>query len=104
MRDLRALPKAELHIHMEGAMRVTTVLELVERNGVSPPSGLTESGWRFSGPHDFIAQYIALCGLMTRLEDYQRLGRAVAEGPWSATDGEMAPAAALAALLAARRC
>ena len=31
-----------------------------------------------------------------------RLGRAVAEGPWSATDGEMAPAAALAALLAAR--
>jgi probable H4MPT-linked C1 transfer pathway protein len=33
-----------------------------------------------------------------------RLGRAVAEGPWSAADGEMAPAAALAALLAARRC
>jgi probable H4MPT-linked C1 transfer pathway protein len=33
-----------------------------------------------------------------------RLGRAVAEGPWSATDGEMAPAAALAALLAARLC
>jgi probable H4MPT-linked C1 transfer pathway protein len=33
-----------------------------------------------------------------------RLGRAVAEGPWSATEGEMAPAAALAALLAARLC
>jgi (4-(4-[2-(gamma-L-glutamylamino)ethyl]phenoxymethyl)furan-2-yl)methanamine synthase len=33
-----------------------------------------------------------------------RLGRAVAEGPWSAADGEMAPAAALAALLAARLC
>ena len=33
-----------------------------------------------------------------------RLGRAVAEGPWSASDGEMAPAAALAALLAARLC
>jgi probable H4MPT-linked C1 transfer pathway protein len=33
-----------------------------------------------------------------------RLGRAVTEGPWSATDGEMAPAAALAALLAARLC
>ena len=47
MRDLRALPKAELHIHMEGAMRVATVLELVERNGVPAPSGLTETGWRF---------------------------------------------------------
>jgi (4-(4-[2-(gamma-L-glutamylamino)ethyl]phenoxymethyl)furan-2-yl)methanamine synthase len=33
-----------------------------------------------------------------------RLGRAVADGPWTATDGEMAPAAALAALLAARLC
>ena len=33
-----------------------------------------------------------------------RLGRAVADGPWSAADGEMAPAAALAALLAARLC
>jgi probable H4MPT-linked C1 transfer pathway protein len=32
------------------------------------------------------------------------LGRAVADGPWSAADGEMAPAAALAALLAARLC
>jgi (4-(4-[2-(gamma-L-glutamylamino)ethyl]phenoxymethyl)furan-2-yl)methanamine synthase len=33
-----------------------------------------------------------------------RLGREVADGPWSATDGEVAPAAALAALLAARLC
>jgi (4-(4-[2-(gamma-L-glutamylamino)ethyl]phenoxymethyl)furan-2-yl)methanamine synthase len=33
-----------------------------------------------------------------------RLGRAVADGPWSATHGEVAPAAALAALLAARLC
>ena len=34
-----------------------------------------------------------------------RLGRAVAEpAPWGATDGEVAPAAALAALLAARLC
>jgi hypothetical protein len=33
-----------------------------------------------------------------------RLRRAVADAPWSAPDGEMAPAAALAALLAARLC
>jgi probable H4MPT-linked C1 transfer pathway protein len=33
-----------------------------------------------------------------------RLGRTVAGGPWSTTDGEVAPAAALAALLAARLC
>jgi (4-(4-[2-(gamma-L-glutamylamino)ethyl]phenoxymethyl)furan-2-yl)methanamine synthase len=34
----------------------------------------------------------------------ERLGRAVADGPWSVTDAEVAPAAALAALLAARLC
>jgi (4-(4-[2-(gamma-L-glutamylamino)ethyl]phenoxymethyl)furan-2-yl)methanamine synthase len=34
----------------------------------------------------------------------ERLGRAVADGPWSATHGEVAPAVALAALLAARVC
>jgi hypothetical protein len=33
-----------------------------------------------------------------------RLRRTVADAPWSAPDGEMAPAAALAALLAARLC
>ena len=60
-------------------MRVATVLELAERNGVPVPSGLTETGWRFSGPGDFIEQYIAVCGLMTRLEDFQRLGREVGE-------------------------
>jgi probable H4MPT-linked C1 transfer pathway protein len=34
----------------------------------------------------------------------ERLGRAVADGPWRATHGEVAPAVALAALLAARLC
>jgi adenosine deaminase len=79
MRDLRALPKAEIHIHMEGAMRIGTVLELADRNGVPAPSGLTEAGWRFAGSEDFIAQYIAVCGLMTRLEDFRRLGEEVGE-------------------------
>jgi adenosine deaminase len=77
MRDLVALPKAELHLHLEGAMRIDTVVELADRNGVPMPSGLTDAGWRFAGHDDFIAQYIALCGLMTRLEDYRRLGEEV---------------------------
>ncbi|MEN3280473.1 MAG: (((gamma-L-glutamylamino)ethyl phenoxymethyl)furan-2-yl)methanamine synthase [Solirubrobacteraceae bacterium] len=43
-------------------------------------------------------------GVFLGREVAARLGRAVADGPWSATDGEMAPAAALAALLATSLC
>ena len=74
MRDLRALPKVELHIHLEGAMRIATVLELADRNGVPAPAGLGPDGWRFDGFLDFIDQYIALCDLLTELDDFRRLG------------------------------
>jgi probable H4MPT-linked C1 transfer pathway protein len=47
---------------------------------------------------------LAGAGAFLGREVAARLGRAVADGPWSAADGEMAPAAALAALLAARLC
>lgn len=79
MRDLRTLPKAELHVHLEGAMRIATVRELADRNGVPTPSGLGGDGWRFDGFLDFIDQYIALCDLMTELDDFRRLGVEVAE-------------------------
>jgi len=79
MRDLRTLPKVELHVHLEGAMRIDTVRELVERNGVDTPSGLGTDDWRFDGFLDFIDQYVALCDLMTELADFRRLGMEVAE-------------------------
>ena len=44
MRDVRTSPKAELPLHLEGAMRVDTVRELAARNGITPPSGLGPEG------------------------------------------------------------
>jgi adenosine deaminase len=79
MRDLSALPKAELHLHLEGAMRRETVLDLVDRQGLPVPSGLGEEGWRFADHLDFIEQYIAMCGLMNDLEDFRRLAHEVCE-------------------------
>ncbi|MEP7060098.1 MAG: adenosine deaminase [Actinomycetota bacterium] len=74
MRDLTSLPKAELHIHLEGAMRVATVRELVQDRGLPLPPGLTAEGWRFADFLDFIDNYMALCAVMTDLEDFRRLG------------------------------
>jgi adenosine deaminase len=40
--DLTALPKAHLHLHLTGAMRHSTMVELAARHGVSLPPALTE--------------------------------------------------------------
>ncbi|HEX5088735.1 MAG TPA: adenosine deaminase [Nocardioides sp.] len=64
MRELRALPKAHLHLHFTGAMRHTTLLELAERDGIRLPDQLVtqwppelsaadEKGWfRFQRLYD----------------------------------------------------
>ncbi len=63
-RDLRALPKAHLHLHFTGSMRVSTVREMAERHGMRLPpafttrwppelSGMDERGWfRFQRLYD----------------------------------------------------
>ena len=40
--DLTALPKAHLHLHLTGAMRHSTMVELAKRHRVSLPPALTE--------------------------------------------------------------
>ncbi|ROR73507.1 adenosine deaminase [Bogoriella caseilytica] len=63
MRDLDALPKAHLHLHFTGSMRVSTMRELGEEEGIRLPSSLTdadplrvpasERGWfRFQRSYD----------------------------------------------------
>ncbi len=73
MRDLATLPKAELHVHLEGAMRIATVRELADRGRAPAPSGLVGENWRFADFDDFIAQYTAACALLTEPEDFRRI-------------------------------
>src|SRR6266480_4799652 len=39
---LRALPKAHLHLHLTGAMRHSTMVELARQHGIALPPALTE--------------------------------------------------------------
>lgn len=79
MRDLRALPKAELHVHMEGSIRVGTLRELAERTGTPLPHGLEDGRWRFDGFLDFIDNYGETCALLSDLEDFRRIGLELSE-------------------------
>jgi adenosine deaminase len=73
MRDLRALPKVELHLHLEGSVRRATLREFADRDGATLPHGLGERGWTFGGPLDFIDNYIELCQLFATLDDFRRI-------------------------------
>jgi adenosine deaminase len=95
-RDLRTLPKAHLHVHLEGAMRPATLVELAAHYGV--PANLAGDGSFAS----FIALYRAACEALRTPDDMARLVREVVED--AAADGAVwvEPAEWLNAAQAAR--
>jgi aminodeoxyfutalosine deaminase len=71
---LKAAPKAELHVHLEGSIRPATLLVLAQRNGVALPAD-TEHGLRewfkFRDFAHFIEIYIAVTHCLKTAEDYE---------------------------------
>jgi adenosine deaminase len=68
--DLVALPKAELHLHLEGAIRPSTAAELSDRYGVPAPR--TGS---FANLAEFVGAYEAARDLVGDLDDLHRISR-----------------------------
>lgn len=69
MRDLVRLPKAHLHVHLESAVRWTTLVELAEANGVAPPERLVA----FDGFRRFADHNAAVRGCLRRPADFTRI-------------------------------
>ncbi|MEY2464213.1 MAG: adenosine deaminase [Acidimicrobiaceae bacterium] len=74
MRDLASLPKAHLHVHLEGAMRPSTLSTLAAQYSIEVPP--TRGYGSFAA---FAGMYIAACGVLQCEADVRRLFDEVVE-------------------------
>ncbi|MBV9324833.1 MAG: adenosine deaminase [Chloroflexi bacterium] len=77
-----AAPKAELHLHLEGAIRPTTILTLARRNGVQLPSSTVEElrDWfHFRDFAHFGEVYSAISRCLRTADDYELIAFELAE-------------------------
>src|SRR5271170_6493058 len=74
--DLKAfiagMPKAELHMHLEGALEPSLVRTIATRNNLTIPSSLTErtSGYDFHDLTSFLAIYYPNMAVLQTEEDF----------------------------------
>jgi adenine deaminase len=85
---LRALPKAELHIHIEGSLEPEQMFEMGRRNGVDLPYGSVEAlraAYNFSDLQSFLDIYYAGAAVLLTERDFFEMAMAYFER--AAADG-----------------
>lgn len=85
---IRRLPKAELHLHIEGSLEPELMFALAERNGVRIPFASVEdvrAAYAFSNLQDFLDIYYAGAGVLQTEADFRDLAMAYFER--AAADG-----------------
>lgn len=68
-----ALPKVELHLHLEGSVRPATLLQLAERHGTAGLPATVEElqeFYRFRDFDQFVRVYYAICDNLRSEEDF----------------------------------
>jgi aminodeoxyfutalosine deaminase len=73
---VRSLPKAELHVHLEGSVGAETLLALAAEHGVEPPApdaAGVRRWYDFRDFDDFLERYFFVCRLLKRREDFRRV-------------------------------
>lgn len=80
---VRAMPKVELHVHLEGSIRPETVLKLADRNGIELPAtdldGMREWYVFRDFPH-FVEVYVAVSKCIRSADDLELITREFLEG------------------------
>ncbi|NDJ86352.1 MAG: adenosine deaminase [Chloroflexi bacterium] len=83
---LKAMPKAEIHVHLEGSMRPEILLQLATKNDVDLPGKTVETiqqWYVFRDFSHFVEIYITICRTLQKPEDFTLiaydLGKTLAE-------------------------
>ncbi|MBX6724106.1 MAG: adenosine deaminase [Dactylosporangium sp.] len=69
-------PKIELHVHLEGAIRPATLLEIATRNGARLPAATVEelrALYEFTDFEDFIRVWILTTNCLRTADDFRRV-------------------------------
>jgi adenosine deaminase len=67
-----ALPKVELHCHVEGAIRPSTVVELAAKNGVALPTDDPTELYRYDSLDSFLDIFWLVQSLLADPDDWER--------------------------------
>jgi adenosine deaminase len=70
---VRALPKVELHCHVEGAARPSTIASLAARNGVDIGARDPAELFRFTDLDQFLSVYDIVCRSLVSADDFHRI-------------------------------
>ncbi|MGA8338859.1 MAG: adenosine deaminase [Solirubrobacteraceae bacterium] len=76
MIDPLTLPKAELHLHIEGTLEPELMFELARRNGVRlpyPDAEAVRRAYRFSNLQSFLDIYYRACSVLVHERDFYEL-------------------------------
>jgi adenosine deaminase len=79
---IERLPKAELHLHVEGTLEPELVFDLAERNGIGLPWTSVErlrAAYRFRDLQSFLDLYYSATQVLVRERDFYELTRAYLE-------------------------
>jgi len=77
--EIRALPKAELHLHIEGTLEPSLAFDLAKRNGVELRFGSVEAlarAYDFADLQSFLNLYYECMSVLRRPDDFADLARA----------------------------
>ena len=82
---IRAIPKSDLHLHLDGSLRIPTLIELAKEHKLELPS-YTEEGLRkqvfkerYANLGEYLRGFAYTCGVMRDADSIRRIARELAE-------------------------